>query len=128
MMMMVMAGVLQLVIFLGWALALLLGCIMAFRGRRWWATFTMLCGVIMQVSGFVGVVVPGFLMSSRGSSSFDMMQMVMIVCALAIALGFLLFGIGFVGFCARYGATESRAAELEGMVQVLQDRMGEQQQ
>lgn len=122
---MMMAGMVQVLIFFGWALAMLFGCIMAFRGRRWWATITMLSGVILQIVGFVGVLAPALLMNAGGNSSFDMIQVVMVVCGLAIALGFLLFGIGFVGFCARYGATESRAAELEGMVQVLQDRMGE---
>jgi hypothetical protein len=42
---------------------------------------------------------------------------------IVMGLGFLLFAAGFLGFCGRYGASERRAAELEGLVEGMQERM-----
>ncbi len=42
---------------------------------------------------------------------------------LVMGLGFLLFAAGFLAFCGRYGASERRAEELEGLVEGLQQRI-----
>lgn len=111
------------------------GSIMVFRGRKWWASWLMLIGSSGQVIGALALVGGMVVMFSRvasasGSASSMSSGMaggmiVMSVGMICLGLGFLLFVAGFIGLAARFGATEHRAAELEGMVQGLQERMEE---
>ena len=115
------------------------GSLIAFRGRRWWATTLMLVGSGAQVLGALGMVLGiatmlgGFSASSSGggssaiSSGLSVMIFVLMAGMIVVGIGFVLFAVGFVGFCSRYGPMERRAAELEGMVQGIQERMEEGQ-
>ena len=111
--MMMMSGLIQLVVFLGWVAALALGSILAIRGRKNWATVMLVTGVGLKVVSIVGLFATIFIMTSRMSSAMvsrstvpsrDLSEIVAIGSAIGLGLGFLLFAAGFVGFCARYGA------------------------
>ena len=115
------------------AASLLWGSILAVRGRRWWATVIMVAGSGLQVTGalmmVVGMVVLLSRISGMGSSASLTASAVaptMFILgggAIMMGLGFLGFAAGFIGFCARSGAAERRAAELEGLVTQLQQRV-----
>lgn len=61
-----------------------------------------------------------------GPVGFERYQLLMNLSGGALLIGLVIFSVGFIGFCARYGAAERRAAELEGMVVVLQERLEEE--
>ena len=120
------------------AASLLWGSILALRGRRWWATGLMVAGSSLQVLGalfsFGGMVwmmtgvwgtmgASGSASASGLASGMAPMLVLVSIGMLSVGLGFLLFAAGFVAFCARSGASERRAAELEGLVEELQRQM-----
>jgi len=114
--------------------AFIFGSVLARRGEKSWRTMLMLAGAITQAAGIiayiVGVVV--IISGSSGSSSmsgissaFSVMMVIMAISGLLILCGMVCFAIGFVAYCARAGAAGKRAAELEGMLGHLQQRLAE---
>ncbi len=117
--------------------AFIFGSILAWRGERSWRTVLMLLGSIAQGVGFltyfVGMAllmsrVASMASSSRGaaiSHGIEVWGTVMLISGLLILGGMLAFAIGFVAYCARAGSAAKRAAELEGMLGHLQQRLAE---
>ncbi|NNC87331.1 MAG: hypothetical protein HKN82_02595 [Akkermansiaceae bacterium] len=114
------------------------GSVLAFRGRKWWATWCMLLGSIGILLGPLVLVLGQVILfrtawsGSGGSPSpssvaagMDPFMVVMIAGSIVSASSMITFAIGFVGFCARSGAAERRAAELETMVGQIQARLRE---
>lgn len=107
------------------------GSFLAFRGRRWWATWMLLLGSALQILSsvllMVGVVMLVHFVSTfshGGGPSPTPVHDVFLMGGIALfGVGALLFTAGFVGLCARFGPTEKRAAELEGMLHDLQERV-----
>lgn len=117
------------------AVAVCWGSIIAFRGRKWWATWCMLVASVVAVLGpllaVVGQVVMYSSVWSSGSSASTMasrvnpLMLLSGIKMLATAASGLAFAVGFVAFCARSGATERRAMELESMMSHMQARLNE---
>lgn len=128
-------GLIPLAVIVVLEIAFLWGSIVAFRGRKWWATWTLLLGSGLQLVGTLGFVAGVFLMVTyfsavtssgvAGSAAGPLGGVVMTIGAISASLGALVFAAGFVGLCSRSGPTELRAAELEGMLRNLQERAGE---
>lgn len=124
-----------------WALALLLGCVIAVRARRGWATISMVSGSVLGVVCMVGAVIANVMMNrtmvvpapahaplSSGSPSMvsfdhDRWDTIMNVTGFGLLLGLVIFVMGFVGFCNLYGTEVRRTAELEELAQALQGRL-----
>lgn len=94
----------------------------------------MLCGGVVVSLGLTVGASGVFLMQRYvrtavvgSTTSFDVerYQTILAIGGWMLLLGFLVFVGGFVGFFGRYGAAQRRTAELEGMVQALQERMEE---
>lgn len=120
------------------AAALLWGSILALRGRRWWATVVMTVGSGLQVLGALLTCGGSLWMAARMSSvmasssagspsalssAISSVLFLLVGGLLVMGLGFLLFAAGFLALCGRYGASERRAAELEVLVEGLQQRI-----
>ncbi len=129
-------GILQLVIWGGWLVTMLWGSIMAFRGARNWSTLLQVIGTGGMLAGALSVGVGTIFMISTissstgpGSSTSSVLSsglgfgIVMAVGGILVLLGLILFTAGYVGMCAKYGSTERRATELEGLVMQLQQRL-----
>lgn len=131
-------GVLQLVIIGSWMITLLWGSILAVRGAKNWSTILQVVGASSMLAGTVSFGISLVLMISAMTGSFGSASsstpssvaasgwawgVVMAVGGILLLLGLILFTAGYVGMCAKYGATESRARELEGLVAQLHQRM-----
>lgn len=127
---------LQLVIWVGWLVTLLWGSILAARGARNWATILQVIGTSGMLAGMLSLVIGSMffvstmtrgMASGSGSSavarSDTALTVVMMAGGILLLLGVILFTAGYVGMCARYGATERRSRELEGLVGQLQQRI-----
>jgi hypothetical protein len=132
-----MGGILPLLVF-GWCVSLLVGTVIAFRGRRCASTILLMIGLVCQILS-AGGFLAGMILSDRsmaaarsspGSPSpsslvggIETSMLIWGIAALLLFGGLILFVGGFIGLCARFAATERRAAELEGLVSQLQERM-----
>jgi len=114
----------------GWAGMMIWAAVLAFRGRKFWATWLMLVGASLQLLGGVFYVLAMmFMFQTLGSGSSSGTPTVGITIAmgggLLIPLGLLLNLAGLLGVCSRFGNLEKRAAELELLNHQLQDRIQE---
>ena len=122
-------GVLQSVILASWMLTLLWGSIMAVRGARNWSTILQVVGASAMLAGALSFVISLVVLyttiagTSGPGAGPGVLGVVAAVGGILLLLGLILFTAGYVGMAAKYGATESRARELEGLVMQLQARM-----
>ncbi len=107
----------------GWSAAMLWGSVMAVRGRRMWATSLLMIGSICMLIGTLGAAAGTVLVFRYYSSAPGVILWISI---LLTPIGLLVATIGMVGVCARFGLTERRAEELEGLVMQLQQRVSSQ--
>lgn len=119
-----------MVVFVGVLTVTIWSAILAFRGRKYWATWLMLIGSILQTVGMVAAIVSSVFMvsviSSTGpASSAVPVTLIVGILSLLVPLGLLLFVIGMLGICGRFGAVERRTAELETLNLQLQERLQE---
>ena len=127
-------SVFSLVIIVGLLAVTICAAVVVFRGRKYWATWLMLVGSIVQALGVVAAVAAvyialvGFRAISSGGSASGLASslnpsFIIGLFTLLIPLGLLLFAVGLLGICSRFGSLESRAAELETLNLQLQDRL-----
>ena len=89
---------------------LFVGARRAVKGNSFWATRALMTGGVLMFGGgtLVGLFV---LLISFGDPGIAALTLASL-CNLLILVGALIFLIGFFGFCARWGATGRRRAEL----------------
>lgn len=123
----------QVVILGTWLAVILFGSILALRGSRNWATVLQVAGSSCLLAGVVGLFLGAFFaasalaaeLSSSSTSASSMaatgstMMMGLAVGGLLTLLGAVLFTAGYLGMCAKYGATERRARQLEEMIEAF---------
>ena len=109
---------------LGWCGLQLWAALLARRGRKTWATRMMFIGAILQSVG--GCVYLSLLFAfAMGSAGAPPLIVIFSIGPLAVFGGMLVFLIGLIGLCARYGALEKRSAELETLTQQFSARLPE---
>ena len=112
-----------------WGLVCLFAAILAFRGRSYWATRLMLVGSSLQlVGGLIMVAGMFFVYRSIGGpygGGPTVSAIAWMVLSVLGPAGTLVFLIGMIGLCMRFGAVERRAAELETLTQQLGARLQE---
>lgn len=104
-------GILFLLIFFGCVSLLFFGAKSARKGKDFWAVRLVFSGSILM---FVSAIVIGlFALASIFSSEYlGGPEVIAVIFYFVLLLGILLYLIGFIGFCARWGATGKRRAEL----------------
>lgn len=111
-------GYLVPVAFLVSTALLFLGSLGASRGNSFWATRLMTAGSAMMMGGMALVVIL-FLAEEFTAFSVDGGISLVVIFGLLFLLGPLLFFIALFGFCARWGATGRRRAELREITTAL---------
>lgn len=110
-----------IILFVGLGLlgCLLLGSIVLLRCVKNWATIALLTGSILMLASF-GVWGSALLFVSGQDWSA---LLYVPVTGILLAGGILVFIVGFLGVCVKYGVTVRRARELEILLEQVQQRM-----
>ena len=124
-------GLLILAVVAGWFVTILVGSLIALRGKVNWPTIILVIGSGLMCLGGIGYFGgAAYFFSSMyrsatgyGTGRPEVYEVIMVVALIVFGLGLILFTAGFLGVAGRYGMAERRAAQLEGMVLQLQQRM-----
>ena len=108
-----------------WGAVFLWAGIVAFRARRFWATWMMLVGAALQLLGGLFVFAAMFIGMGAWGGGGELSTIIMVLLSALAPAGTLVFAIGLLGLCARFGAVERRAAELEQLTRQLGQRLQE---
>lgn len=115
-----------IIIALGWGGMHIWAALLAYRGRKYWATKLMLFGALFQTFG--GTLYALGLAFFPYLASEELMRLAMVanaVVPLLLLMGIVFFLVGLVGLCARFRALEARSAELEQLNENLAGRIAE---
>lgn len=90
-------------------IAIFIGCLAIRKGTTFWVTKLMFIGSLLLLSGTFLMLI---LIYGDLSNTFIIHDFFGFILTGLFLLGLLLFFIGFFGFCARWGASGRRRAEL----------------
>jgi hypothetical protein len=106
-------------------IALLVGAIMAHRGKSFWGTWAMMGGAAAFLLGTVAMLGISLGVSLSGDAYRNFLAMIPIA-GFACFGGFLAYLVGLLALCARWGRMASRAEELESLTEsLIQERDGD---
>lgn len=113
------------------------GSILANRGEPSWRAKLMITGSSMSVIGLVGYMLGFWMMMTAVTTMYtstssgmttvepDIYPVVMSGAIIALVGGVIVFGVGFVSYCARAGGATKRVQELEVIIGDLHQRLSE---
>lgn len=98
--------------------AIFIGCLAIRRGTTNWATKFMFIGSLLQLAGTLLMLL---FIYAEATDAFTVNEFEFLGFSVAglLLLGPILFFIGFFGFCARWGASGRRRAELREITSAL---------